>query len=346
MPFQSDLTPEEEAEFKTMQVGTTEPEPVVAAVVEPVAEPVVAAVVDPVVEPVVEAPKPGEPGSKHRADGTFKSAEELATDATAIAEAEASAPKPQKMVPHQALHESREREKAALQRAQLIETRMNAILAAKAQEAPALPAMPDLTTSPVAYLEALRERQDRMDTERQEQEQFTAIDQAFTQDEETFKQIQPDYEDAASHYLQSRYAELSQFYPQQQIQKMLFDEVRQIAMQSWNAGRPAAQTVYALASARGYRPAEPGEVVAQPTPTPTPAPTPSPTPAPAPTPAQIVAAAAAGQVQSRTLSGGNGATTTQLNAEAVVNMSDEQFDEYLKAGTKGADTRFQALFGG
>jgi hypothetical protein len=51
-----------------------------------------------------------------------------------------------------------------------------------------------------------------------------------------------------------------------------------------------------------------------------------------------------GQQQSRSMSGGRGGGGVQaLNAAALLEMSDEEFEEHLALGKKGANQRFAAI---
>jgi len=58
-----------------------------------------------------------------------------------------------------------------------------------------------------------------------------------------------------------------------------------------------------------------------------------------------VRAVRAGQQASRSLSGGSGsqASTEELNAQALLAMTDDEFEQYLKLGTKGANERFAQI---
>jgi septum formation topological specificity factor MinE len=353
MPAPNDLTPEEEEAFVQHGVQPAGPggEPVIDTE-----------------EPQQQAPAEGEQVgdqqpqhgdratdaaaqiSRHRADGTFKTKEELDAEIAALpqqaAEGEQGQQQEPKMVPHQALHAERLRSSEAIRTAQLATARLNAILSQQRQTGEVPEALPDLNEDPVGYITALEKRLARFENERAEEAQYRQLDNALEQDEELFKQRAPDYELASDYFVQSRARELLQFHTPEDARAILTQEARAIAQQSWQRGTSAAQTVYQLAQARGYNPqntaANPtkhpiqeqqGQQVQQQT-----------NGSGGPTAQATVAAITAGQAASRSLSGGAGAASTgTLNADAILNMSDEEFEDYLQIGTKGANERFAAI---
>lgn len=383
MPALNDLTPEEEAMFAQHGVPSAGPGG------EPIAEPNPAhpedtpnapdgappppqpAPVDPnAPEPAPQAPPPpqpaptepgsepapGEVGSRRRADGTFKSAEELEADRQVLMgqqsapQAQAPAPAPQaqqpdnRMVPIAALHEARQRTAALAQQMQTLTARTNMLLAG--QRGPEQPEMPDITQDPAGFILALDQRLRAFEETRAEETQNRQIDNALEQDEMLFAQTVPDYEQASDHYIQSRARELAAFHPPEAIYAILTNEARTIAQNAWQRGMSPAQMVYGLAQARGYTPGQ------QPAPAPQPQAQPAPVPqAQAPTPggpsaAAVVAAINNGQAASRSLSGGAGGVAAQtINAEALLAMSDEEFERTLQLGSRGADARFANAMG-
>lgn len=344
MPALNDLTPEEEAEFA--QHGVTLAGPGGEPITEPEAEPVEPPEpVEPGQEPPEPPeppaePKPGELGSRHRADGTFKSAEELAADKTTL-EAQPPAEPPQsRMVPHEALHQERQRSAQAIRTAQLATARLNAILTAQHGRGPGTEVpMPDINQDPAGYILALEQRLTQFQQERQQENQYRQIDNALEQDEAMFAQTVPDYDDASTYFVNSRAQELLQFYPPDKAKQIMTEEARQIANQAWQRGMSAGQVIYQLATARGYRTGmnqQPQPVQPQYQPQPN---------GGGVQPQAAVRAVRAGQQASRSLSGGGGGSlsTEELNAEALLNMSDDEFERYLKLGTKGANERFAAI---
>lgn len=359
MPVQNDLTPEEEREFVEHGVQPAGPGG------------------EPIQEGLEEAPEgsgedgeftqadlnqehaqrnepaPGEVGSRRHADGTFKNKDELAADQATLAaqgqqgqqqqpqgqQQEQSQQQPQ-MVPLAALHEARQRAAQAAQMAQLATTRMNAMLAAQQGQGQQPPTMPDLAENPAAYIQALEQRLSQFETVRQEETQSRQIESSLEQDELIFSQQVPDYDAASEYYVQSRARELLQFHTPQDAQQILRQEAHAIATQSWQRGMSAAQAVYSLAQARGYAPGQQqqGQVVPfQPQ---------GQQQQRGPTAQAQVRAVQQGQQRSRSLSGGGGAPSTEvLNAEALLAMSDEEFEQALALGSKGAEARFRQALG-
>lgn len=286
------------------------------------------------------APKPGE-----SAPEAASSADASPADASP---ADASAPPapPPGFVPHQALHQERALRQHMAQQLATLQARTNALLAARQPQAPELP---DLEQDPVGYVRALGENFARTEEERQIEAFNQRVDTAINEDEAAFRAYNPDYDEASSHYVQSRAQELLAFYPREQAQQIMLQEARQLAQEAWRRGVPAAQMVYTMAQARGYR-AGSAQTPSQTTPA-TPAPAPVATPqsgqqqsaGSAPSPSAVVAAARQGQQATRSLSGGAGGGVAELNAEALLSMSDEEFEQVLKLGQKGANARFAAI---
>lgn len=337
MPAPNDLTPEEEAQFVEHGVQPSGPggEPIAEGQEEQQgAEPQGQ---EQGGEPPAQTqePAPGELGSNRRADGQFKSKAELDADAATLASQGQGGQQAQpRMVPHEALHETRQQLAESRRQAQMLTTRMNAILMAQQGKPGQQEQMPDLATNPAEYIQALADRLERFEQGRAEEQQIRQVEMSLGQDEEIFSQSVPDYDQASDYYVQSRARELLQFYPPQEAQRILTNEAHNIAQQAWARGQSAAAMVYGLAQARGYAPAN---TAADPVRNPIP-------PRNGPTPQAQVEAIGQGRAASRSLSGGGaGAGTTQLNAEALLNMSDEEFEAYLQLDKKGANERFAAV---
>lgn len=268
-----------------------------------------------------------------------------APDAAADPNAPPAAPPPG-FVPHAALHAERLRANQMAQQFAALSARTNALLMAQQGMRPE--PLPDLDTDPVGYVRAVGERVQQQDQQTAEQREQDIINTQMEQDEAAFRSYTPDYDQACDHYVASRARELSNFYPPEQCQEIMLNEARAMAQQAWQRGIPAAEMTYRMAQARGYVPGGPAPT---PTPTPTPAPAPVPAPAPAPAPAPggpapsaTVAAVRQAQSASRTLSAGaGGGAAVALNAEALLAMSDEEFEQHLALGQKGANARFAAV---
>lgn len=338
MAVENELTPEEQAEFAAM--GATD----------------LGQGGDPIPEDQMAAPAEDEPsqsGDRPR-DATGKFAPkpkegEAAAPGAAPAEGDPNpnlaAAAPQGFVPHAALHAERTERARLAQQFQMLSNRMNMMLE---RQTPAPETPPSMTEDPVAYLEWLQGRVDQVQNNYREQNEFRQIDMSISQDEELFKMQVPDYDQASEHYVASRAQELSHFYPPQEVQNMLMQEVRQMAQIARQRGTSVAQLIYGSAQARGFRSGQFQEQGRQ---------QPSPQlqngqlapPAPQPAPngsQQRLAAVKTGIQATRSLGTGGAAPAAQLNAEAILGMSDEEFEASLALGTKGADDRFRALFGG
>lgn len=331
MPAPNDLTPEEEQAFIEHGVQPSGPG------VEPTGEPSPGQVDNEPAAPVV-----GTVPVARDATGRFAP---LPNAAQPVIPVEQTAPPtspdqptppppPPGYVPHQALHEARQREQQARAAAQLAQTRMNALLTRQAMaEAATVPEMPDIETNPLGYMQAMEQRIANFEQSRAEEQQNRQLDNAMENDEATFSMEHPDYNTAAHHYVMSRAQELMHLYPPDQVQQIMLNEARQMAREAWSRGMPAAQMVYGMAQARGYVPGgQPGFV--------------PPAAQPGITPVQQVQQVQRGQAVTRTLSGsGGGAPAGQLNAEALLAMSDEEFADYCKLGSKGANAAFATVAG-
>lgn len=268
---------------------------------------------------------------------------EPAAPVTGIPTAPAAVEQAPTMVPHAALHAERLRSaELARTNAQLM-ARTNAILASRQEVA--APQMPDPSTNPVEYVQALEARVAELDQRSAQEAQTRTIDQALQADERNFEAFTPDYGAASDHYVQSRSRELLSFYTPEQSYQILLNEARQIAQQAWGKGMPAAQAIYQLAQARGYVKDQPSPFRAAVTPAAATTPAVA-APAGGPTPQAVVAAVNNGQSAGRSLSSGaGGSSPNELGADALLAMSDEDFQKYLKLGEKGADSRFSAYAG-
>lgn len=336
MPAPNDLTPEEEQEFVQHGVQPAGPGK----------EPIVEGAED--VQDQGAQPSTDDQGRQRDAQGRFLPAGEQ-PPAAGEGEAGEGAGEPgegetgegeggqPKMVPHQALHAERMARAAVARRAQLAESRLNALLAQQGGEQQE-EGMPDINQDPAAYIMALEKRVTQFEQARAVESENRTIDQAIESDEELFKAQTPDYDTASDYFVKSRAAELLQFHTPQEAQQILTHEARQIAKQAWSRGSSLGETVYRLAMARGYNPnaraaqnADPEQGQRG--------------NAGGPSAQDVVRGVQRGRAASRSLSGGGagGKAAQDMNAEALLQMSDEEFEEYLKLGTKGADQRFAAI---
>lgn len=337
MAVENDLTAEERAEFGEHGVTFTDDAPAIGDV-DAAAAPIVGEVLEPAVvtpEPAVVTPEPAVLTlARDPATGQFvtPAAEPGIDPVTGRPSAPVAGAPPPGFVPHAALHAERQRYAELARGMQTAQSRMNAMLASQRTDPEPLP---DPEQQPIEFLEALGQRVVEIQQARQEETQHRQIDNSIEQDEATFQSYTPDYPMASNHYVQSRAAELLLTHSREATQQIMTNEVRQIANAAWQKGIPAAQMIYDIAKSRGYVPGAP---------TPTPTPTPAPAPA-ALTPAAVVAAAAAGKQQARSLSGPGGGAAKELDASALLAMTDDEFADYMKLGSKGANARFEAIAG-
>jgi hypothetical protein len=344
MPVPNDLSPEEEAEFSQHGV------PPAGQGREPLSE---APPEKQAAEQLEEQHEPAEQAGQarqtfHRQDGKFASREEVQRGEAKPSQQEPGQEQPVEgeqeppvegeqeqptMVPHAALHQARLRAEQAARRAQLAETRLNAILANQQNRGEQREEMPDINTDPAGYLIALERRVAQFEEERVETQRTQQIDSSILEDEASFSMTTPDYQEASDYYVQSRAKELLSFYPPEQAQKLMLKEARQIAQESWKRGRSMANTVYDLAQARGYNPnssssrREPGfgeESRSKAT--------------------EVVESVARAKQASRSLSGGagGGSNAADLNAQALLSMSEEEFANWLGEGD-AATKRFATI---
>lgn len=282
------------AEFSAVRDGTPPPEAPVAA---PTPEATSAETPKPAAEaPKPEAAKPAEP------------------------------PKRQEMVPHAALHEAREENKA-------LKARLAALEAAAGK--PAQPEAPkvDPETDPIAALRELkdwREQQDEQSQKLRELHEFTDRVKAHEAD---FAAVTPDYAKAVGHLRDARANELRSLgVPEAQIQGQLHGEAIATARFAFQQGKNPGEVFYALARARGYNPD------AAPPPDPTPAPAADPTPAPDTKLQESTAALERinrGQRASRPTAGAGGnAPSGELTLEQGAMLEGAAFDKWFEANAK------------
>lgn len=340
MPVPNDLTPEDEAMFAQHGVSTSGPgkEPIVESDADiqqqdqQQADEQHGDRQQDVSQTQQRSERPRDPTT-----GRFLSAEEIAAQQQSENDNQQQQQQSDnRTVPLAALHQERMRAGELARRAQLAEARMNAMLT-RQQGQQQKQQLPDLNEDPVGYITALEQRLSQFEQERTVDQQTRQLDMSIEQDENLFKQTQPDYDMASDYYVQSRAQELLQFYTPQDAQKIMMQEAREVAQQAWQRGQSAGEVIYRLAMARGYNPNRQGQYQteqhqqgnSQPN---------------RPNAAETVKNIRTNQQQNRSLSnaGGN-AGAGALNAAALLEMSDDEFEDYLKLGAKGANARFAAI---
>jgi hypothetical protein len=259
-----------------------------------------------------------------------------------------------KMVPHAALHETREELKAAraamaAKDAEHTATMAKAMdrfektLAAFAPKPPEekVEPVPDFETDPAGWIshtmkaqgKTLEEVQGELTTLRQEKAQRSEQDQQVAvvrgvmdyavNLENQFKAVTPDYDAASAFLIESRKGELADMgYDQNQVDQMIYVERLTIAAQAQQQKKNPAEIVYNLAKRRGYQAKaalveeEEGEEEA-----------------PA-QPAQEasrerLATAQKGRTQDQGLSGARGNAPSPLTAQRLLELPDAEFDKLV-----------------
>jgi hypothetical protein len=125
-------------------------------------------------------------------------------------------------------------------------------------------------------------------------------------------------------------------HPPQEAQRIMLGEARQIARMAWERGQSVGEVIYGLAQARGYNPGMPQR---------------EPIPQQGqqqqdqqqqrgPRATDVVESITRGQAASRSLSGGGGSASAEsLNASALLDMDDAEFNRWLGEGPE-ATRRF------
>lgn len=180
--------------------------------------------------------------------------------------AETPAPEPDKpppgMVPQGALHQERERRKAAEANAQELQARIAAIEARL--NPPAEIVVPDPVLQPEAFkqfqIDQIKQRAaEKAEAERltQEQAQERQIMARVDHDVRQFRATVPDYDQAFQYVLKARHEELA-FYGNtpEQIDQQIDVDVRSIVQKAYQQGKNPGEVFYGYAKMRGYSPAQ------------------------------------------------------------------------------------------
>lgn len=241
--------------------------------------------------------------------------EEPAPVAQAEPVAEPDKPPPG-MVPQGALHQERERRKAAEQQFQALQAKLAEIEARL--NPPAEIVVPDPILDPQGFkqfqIDQIKQRAaERAEAERQQAEaqQTQALMTRLNQDVVAFKATTPDYDNAFQHAVNARRSELA-FYGNspEQIEAQMEVDVKAIVQQAYGQGRNPAELFYEYAKMRGY----------------------SAPPAPQPQAAAQVTALAQSQRQTQSLAPAGGpANDGGITIEALSKMSEAELAAMPKA---------------
>jgi hypothetical protein len=225
-----------------------------------------------------------------------------------------------KMVPHQALHEERERRKAQERRTAEIERETQELRNWQRQMMERMTQSqqrqqeeePSLDEDPIGRLDSqlakiLQRDQERTESERQRQQQ-EAVSQYVNTNVSQFRQQTPDYDNALQFLTDARSRELDAAgYTSTEIQQIINAEANSIVGRAiQNRANPAAMA-YQMAVARGYQ--KPADETGK------------------------MATIAKGQETART--SGAGKAKQSLTPEDLLNMSDDEFDKHFDKVMRG-----------
>lgn len=227
-----------------------------------------------------------------------------------------------KTVPLAALHEEREKRKKAQEEARKREADFERlrgrleVIEERARQVERPAEAPD----PLKDLEELKSFKHQVERQRHEQAQLSDMISRYSTAAKEFEAETPDFKDAYQHVVKSRIEELQAmgYPPQQAVQIAHANEAEMVAM-ALNQGANPAERIYALAKVRGYT-AKPAKQAT-------------------PTPAEKLETVQKGQQAARSLSNAPGSASKPGSLEALLEMSDEEFDE----ATKG--NKWPKLFG-
>lgn len=175
------------------------------------------------------------------------------------------------LVPHQALHEQRERRKAAEKRARDLEIenakfreRFTVIKELQGKEEPKGPPKPEEDIFGAFEhlsngLETVNKQLAERDAATKQEAQRNELVGHYRNDAAAFAAANPDFNEAYNHLLQSRARELQAlgYDTPAELQKALQNEEMSIAMMAFEKGKSPAQVIYDLAKGRGYKKADP-----------------------------------------------------------------------------------------
>lgn len=214
--------------------------------------------------------------------------------------------KPVKLVPHQALHEERERRKQLEQRIAQLE--------AAAQKANA-PEPIDSDVDPLAALKEVREWRDQQVQQVQQAEQLRAFSGRIQSEEAVWAAENPDYGDQITFLRESRANELAALgMSREQIGQQLMIEALQTADVAFKSGKNPGEVFSTLAVTRGWKAKEPVKE--------------EPVKEPSKEAAEKVERLARGQKAATSSSGsGGGAPDDEMTVEKLLALKGKAFDD-------------------
>ena len=241
-------------------------------------------------------------------------------------EPEKDKPEEQKTVPLAALHEERARRKEAIEEKKRMEKRFEQVMdKLSAQNEPPAPAEEPPTVTPleenpighfddrIAQVEAEtaanKKAREEAAQNQERADQWNRVMAAYNQDAARLAQEDPNFNEAYQYWGNSRMNELvAGGATREQAQNIVYQEESAAVVRAMQDGESPAERVYAIAKARGYKPAEApagGQPPAEPGPD--------------------LEKIAAGQNNAQGTPGG-GTEPTPMTLEALAQMSDDEFD--------------------
>jgi hypothetical protein len=228
-------------------------------------------------------------------------------------------------VPQGALHAERERRKAAEVELTQLREQLGAIQKMREQVASRKPEDLPAADDPAA-IEHLRKRlgeveqqttrvTQTMDQAALDQQELQQLGSFMGQSEAAFRQEKPDYDEAINHVVQARARELTRYgLNQAQIQETIREEATEIVRTAVARGLNPAQLGYEIAQDRGYVPkqAQQQEETAKPN---------------GGGANAILDAIEQAKKANKSLGSGGGSSPKTLNAEAVLALSPEEFEQ-------------------
>ena len=180
-------------------------------------------------------------------------------------------PKKDNLVPHQALHEQRERRKAAEKRARDLEIenakfreRFTIIKELQGKDEPKGPPKPEEDIFGAfehlsKNFETVQKRLDDGEAAKKQEAQRNELVGHYKNDAAKFTTENPDFKDAYNHLLGSRARELMALGYEEpaELEAALRNEEMSIAQMAFEKGKSPAQVIYDLAKERGYKKADP-----------------------------------------------------------------------------------------
>jgi hypothetical protein len=225
-------------------------------------------------------------------------------------------PKPKgDTVPQGALHAERERRKTAESELKKANEQLQALAALREQVKSRTPATVEKPEGDDTGIEHLNRRlaevetrttdvSKTLDLQRIEQAEHEHLAAVAAQSDAAYRAIKPDYDDAIRYLVEARAKELTLYgYDPVQARNVLGNETVEIVRSAVALGKDPAEMAYTIAQSRGYRPAE-GSGEGK----------------------RTVEAVANAREQGRSLGQAAGSTPKQLTAEAIINMSPEEFE--------------------